>query len=374
MECNKDEAMRAKEIAIRKFTEKDYAGAKKFALKAQSLYNGLEGITQMITTFDVFLSAETKINGEVDKYAVLGISPLADDETLKKHFKKLALQLHPDKNKSIGAAGAFQLVSEACNFLSNKANRAAYDSRRNVKTFVPKAPSQTGGAYHPNFATNAGFSVPPYGGFKTERKLPTEAVFLGSKNSSQPKVPNRNAYSEVHIHKPGPGSTSFRKPPKSDSKRSSASIQSFFKNGETFWTMCTRCKIKYEFLRVYVDQILNCPHCQLSFTAVEVSAPSSLTPGRPSKQKIGVFAPSKLTPVRPSKQKIKVSAQSDSAPVRRSKQKIEVSSPSNLAPGRPSKRKKRDSSSGPQKFVPWRPMSETYFNSNDQNVATNGYF
>ena len=132
--------------------------------------------------------------------------------------------------------------------------------------------------------------------------------------------------------------------------------------------------MKYEFLRVYVDQILKCPHCQLGFPAVEVSAPSSLTPGRPSKQKIGVFAPSKLTPVRPSKQKIEASAPPDPVPVRRSKQKIEISSPSNLAPGRPSKRKKRDSSSGPQTFVPWKPLSETYFKSNDQNVATNGYF
>ncbi|CAO2838666.1 unnamed protein product [Amaranthus hypochondriacus] len=296
MECNKDEAMRAKDIAIRKFTEKDYAGAKKFALKAQSLYNGLEGITQMITTFDVFLSADTKINGEMDMYGVLGVTPLADEKTLKKHFNKLALQLHPDKNKSVGAEGAFQLVSEAYNFLRDKANRDAYDSRRSVKTSVPKAPSQTGvstgsagGANQPKFAANAGFSVPSYGGSKTERKVPAEGVFFGSRNSSQQNVPKQSVNSKVPLgangyHKqPGPKS-SIKKPPKSGNKRMSASIQSF-KKGETFWTICTRCKMLYEFLRVYLNKILKCPDCELGFPAVEVSAPSNFTPVRPSKQK-----------------------------------------------------------------------------------------
>ncbi|PWA42541.1 Leucine-rich repeat-containing protein [Artemisia annua] len=37
MECNRDEANRAKEIAERKFNAKDIRGAKKIALKAQAL-------------------------------------------------------------------------------------------------------------------------------------------------------------------------------------------------------------------------------------------------------------------------------------------------------------------------------------------------
>ncbi|KAI6697831.1 hypothetical protein NL676_017950 [Syzygium grande] len=66
MECNKDDAVRAKEIADRKFMERDYASAKRFALKAQSLYPGLDGLTQMLTIFDVHLCAENKISGEAD--------------------------------------------------------------------------------------------------------------------------------------------------------------------------------------------------------------------------------------------------------------------------------------------------------------------
>jgi DnaJ-domain-containing protein 1 len=135
MECNKDEATRAKEIAEKKLFAKDIAGAKKFALKAQNLYPGLEGIPQMLATLDVYIAAENKINGEADWYGILGADPQADDEMVRKHYRKLALMLHPDKNKSIGADGAFKCISEAWSLLSDKTKRVAYDQRRNGKVF-----------------------------------------------------------------------------------------------------------------------------------------------------------------------------------------------------------------------------------------------
>lgn len=110
MECNRDEAIRAKEIAEKKFTEKDIMGAKKFTIKAQSLYPGLDGIQNMLATLDVYISAENRISGEADWYRILGVNPKANDETVRKHYRKLALMLHPDKNKSVGAEGAFKLA------------------------------------------------------------------------------------------------------------------------------------------------------------------------------------------------------------------------------------------------------------------------
>ncbi|KAA8540674.1 hypothetical protein F0562_024407 [Nyssa sinensis] len=62
MECNKDEAVRAKAIAEKKFTEKDLAGAKKFALKAQNLFPGLDDLPQFLATLEVYISAQKKIN------------------------------------------------------------------------------------------------------------------------------------------------------------------------------------------------------------------------------------------------------------------------------------------------------------------------
>ncbi|KAL4573782.1 hypothetical protein LXL04_020599 [Taraxacum kok-saghyz] len=139
MECNRDEALRAKEIAERKFSSKDISGAKKFALKAQTLFPDLEGISQMLATLDIYIAAENKIHGESDFYGILGVSPLADDKTVRGHYRNLALSLHPDKNKSIGADGAFKYISEAWSLLSDKSRRKAYDQKRNTNTTTNNA-------------------------------------------------------------------------------------------------------------------------------------------------------------------------------------------------------------------------------------------
>ncbi|CAJ2666938.1 unnamed protein product [Trifolium pratense] len=101
MECNKDEATRAKEIAERKFIAKDISGAKKFALKAQNLYPSLEGIPQMIAKIDVYISAENKVKGEADLYGILGVDPRADDDTVRK-------QTRTSLSEPIGPLNMFQ--------------------------------------------------------------------------------------------------------------------------------------------------------------------------------------------------------------------------------------------------------------------------
>ncbi|KAJ1431180.1 DnaJ domain containing protein [Sesbania bispinosa] len=209
----KDEATRAKEIAERKFIAKDTLSTKKFALKAQNLFPALEGIPQMISTLDVYISAENKINGEADWYGILGVDPLADDDTVRKQYRKLALMLHPDKNKSIGADGAFKLISEAWSLLSDKAKREAYDEKRNGK--ARKGSTLFGGS------TKTGAN----GSYNFTKTAPSSA--RTPKNTTA----KENTSSSTHKSKP------------------------------TFWTACHNCKMQYEYLRVYLNLKLLCPNC-----------------------------------------------------------------------------------------------------------------
>ncbi|CAL5393865.1 unnamed protein product [Camellia sinensis] len=131
MEPNKEEALRAKDYAEKRFLEKDFTGARNYAIKAQMLYPEVEGISQMVATFEVYVASEVKINGETDFYSILKLEPSAGKVKLKKQYRKMAVLLHPDKNKTVGADGAFKLVSEAWTLLSDRSKRSSYDHRRN---------------------------------------------------------------------------------------------------------------------------------------------------------------------------------------------------------------------------------------------------
>src|SRR5215472_15336949 len=62
-----------------------------------------------------------------DYYEVLGVSRSASDEELKKAFRRLAKQYHPDANKEQGAEARFIEINEAYEVLSDQQKRAAYD-------------------------------------------------------------------------------------------------------------------------------------------------------------------------------------------------------------------------------------------------------
>jgi molecular chaperone DnaJ len=62
-----------------------------------------------------------------DYYEVLGVSRDATDEEIKRAFRKLAFQYHPDRNREDGAEEKFKEVNEAYEVLSDADKRAAYD-------------------------------------------------------------------------------------------------------------------------------------------------------------------------------------------------------------------------------------------------------
>ena len=62
-----------------------------------------------------------------DYYEVLGVDRGASEEDIKKAFRKLAFQYHPDHNREKDAGEKFKEVSEAYQVLSDSEKRAAYD-------------------------------------------------------------------------------------------------------------------------------------------------------------------------------------------------------------------------------------------------------
>ncbi|MBD7919908.1 DnaJ domain-containing protein [Cellulomonas sp. Sa3CUA2] len=68
---------------------------------------------------------------EKDFYAVLGVTKDADAATIKKAYRKLARQLHPDQNPGDAAAEArFKDIGEAYAVLSDPEQRQQYDQLR----------------------------------------------------------------------------------------------------------------------------------------------------------------------------------------------------------------------------------------------------
>lgn len=90
-----------------------------------------------------------------DFYDVLGVSKTVSTEEIKRAYRKLALQYHPDRNKAADAAERFKEITEAYEVLSNPKKKQTYD--------------QFG---HAAFDPTAGGGFGGFGGARTYRQGP----------------------------------------------------------------------------------------------------------------------------------------------------------------------------------------------------------
>ncbi|CAF0991123.1 unnamed protein product [Rotaria magnacalcarata] len=78
----------------------------------------------IIREYSIFVKCK---NMNEDYYSILGVSRTATDEEIKHSYRKLALQLHPDKNNDPEATARFQAIGKAYKTLGDPKLRSTYD-------------------------------------------------------------------------------------------------------------------------------------------------------------------------------------------------------------------------------------------------------
>ncbi|KAL5777366.1 hypothetical protein ACOSP7_010292 [Xanthoceras sorbifolium] len=235
MDPNRAEAERLLGVAEKLLNQRDFVGSKEFAILAQESEPLLDGTDQILAVVDVLLAAEKRLsNNQLDWYSILQIDRRSDDQDLiKKQYRRLALLLHPDKNKFPHADHAFTLVAEAWAVLSDSRKKLPYDNELSMYTRIDLTSSDS----------------------VQQGKLPVRRNDR-SVNTSRDNLRENNNNNTSSYH---------------GDQRSRLS---------TFWTACPYCYILFEYPRVYENCCLRCQSCRRGFHAAAVPNLPPLVPGK----------------------------------------------------------------------------------------------
>lgn len=226
------EAERLLGIAEKLLLTRDLSGSRDFAILAQETEPLLDGSDQILAVVDVLLAAEKRINNHHDWYAILQIDRRSEDQDLiKRQYRRLALLLHPDKNKFPLADQAFKLVVDAWAVFNDHSKKSLYDNELCLFSKVD-------------------LSV------------------------QQPKLPVRRS------HRPSNKKDHHRNHNSSYGSGASESQEDQRLRLSSFWTMCPYCYNLFEYPRVYEGCCLRCQNCRRAFHAALISSLPPLVPGQ----------------------------------------------------------------------------------------------
>ncbi len=140
-----------------------------------------------------------------DYYEVLGISKSASADEIKKAYRKLALEWHPDRNKSPNANEKFKEINEAYAVVSDPKKKETYDQFGHA-AFAPGggfgahgAADQGGGGRQGPFTYSYYSNVPgggasPFGGFEGVDPFEIFEQFFGGGLGRTSRQPRREVY------------------------------------------------------------------------------------------------------------------------------------------------------------------------------------
>ncbi|CAH8392009.1 unnamed protein product [Eruca vesicaria subsp. sativa] len=258
---NKDEALRAKGLAEDWMSKSDFTTARRVAVKAQKMDETLENISHMIMVCDVHIAAQEKSGDETDWYKILQVELNADENTIKKQYRKFALHLHPDKNKLPGAEAAFKMIGEAQRVLLDKDKRRLHDMKR--KPFKRHA------APVPSYQQPQHAPPPP----QQPRGFYTAPVFQSNVNVNAA----RNSFTAAGLR------------PESQPKPQAQ--PSGFGESRTFWTFCAFCHRRHECVKEFLHKQVMCPSCGKQSVAFQTAFQAQ--PAQPAQPTFSFYQQSK---------------------------------------------------------------------------------
>ena len=113
-----------------------------------------------------------------DPYSILGVSRQADDKAIKSAYRKLAKELHPDRNQdNPRAAERFAEVTQAYDVLSDAQKRGQYDRGEIDENGQPRSPF--GAGFGGGSPFGAGGARPGQGGFEFGGGIDLGDIFDG---------------------------------------------------------------------------------------------------------------------------------------------------------------------------------------------------